>query len=191
MSAPELGPRLVPSLLDRLTDPDAGGYGEAVGYSEAQMRAAVKRDLADLLNAKLADGSVARECPEKPRPGEPRRAACYGTGLRDGAVCGTCCPELKRSVIGYGLPDLTQYDAHDRGKCEEIARVVERVIAAHEPRLAGVRVTVPRQPFDQVTRELRFTVEAALAVDAASRVEFATVLELITGQAKIDPPARK
>lgn len=189
MSSPDLGPRLMPSLMDRLTDADAAGYGVAVGYSEAQMREAVKRDLADLLNAKLADAAVARDCPVKQPPGEPRKALCYGTGKPDGAVCGICCPELKASLLSYGLPDLTTYDATDKAQCEEIARVIERVIARHEPRLAGVRVIVPRQPFDSVTRELHFHVEATLATDSASRLEFETVLQLISGEARIDPPA--
>lgn len=189
MSEPTLGPRLMPSLLDRLTDADAAGYGVAVGYSEAQMREAVKRDLADLLNAKVADPAVARDCPAKPKAGERPGPACYGTGLRSGPVCGTCCPELGRSVVGYGLPDLTTYDATDRSQCEAIARLIERVIAAHEPRLRGVRVVVPRQPFDAVSRELHFRVEASLNVDPASPIGFETVLELISGQAKIDPPA--
>lgn len=189
MSAPNLGPRLMPSLLDRLADPGSAGYGVAVGYSEAQMREAVKRDLADLLNARLADTAVAGDCPAKPLPGEPKRAACYGTGLRTGAVCGTCCPELKRSVVGYGLPDLTAYDATDRTQCEAIARLIEGVIAAHEPRLRGVRVSVPPRPFDAVTRELHFQVDAALNVDPASPIGFETVLQLISGEAKVDPPA--
>ena len=66
--------------------------------------------------------------------------------------------------------------------------MIERVIARHEPRLAGVRVTVPRQAFDAVARELHFQVEATLAADNASRMEFATVLQLISGKAEIDPP---
>ncbi len=189
--APDLGRRLMPSLMDRLTDPDSAGYGVAVGYSETQMREAVKRDLVDLLNAKLADPTLTRECPDMPRPGEPRAAKCYGTGLRTGAVCGTCCPELKSSVLAYGLPDLTTYDATDKSQCEEIARAVEQVIARHEPRLANVRVVVPKQPLDPMTRELRFQVEATLAADPANQLSFTTVLELVSGQATIDPPSRK
>lgn len=177
--------------MDRLTDTDSAGYGVAVGYSGAQMREAVKRDLADLLNAKLADTAVARDCPVKQSPGEPKKALCYGTGKADGAVCGTCCPELKSSLLSYGLPDLTTYDATDKAQCEEIARVIERVIARHEPRLAGVRVIVPRQPFDSVHRELHFQVEAILATDTMNRLEFETVLQLISGEARIDSPGAR
>jgi type VI secretion system protein ImpF len=190
MPAPDLGPRYVPSLLDRLTDPDAAGHGVAVGYSAAQMAQAVKDDLSDLLNAKLGEPDLARDCPVKPRPGEPRTAACYGTGRRAGPVCGTCCPELRRSLLSYGLPDLSAYDATSEQACWALARVIEGVISQHEPRLRNVRVTVPRNAFNAVTRELHFHVEAALAADAASRLDFATVLELVSGEAKVDPPAR-
>ena len=186
----EPGRKLMPSLLDRLTG-DAREREVEVGVTELQMRESVKRDLADLLNAKLSDPALSRDCPHKPKPGEPKAAVCYGTGKRDGAVCGTCCPELKSSVLAYGLPDLTTYDATERGACEQIARLIEKIIARHEPRLVGVKVVVPKQPFDAVSRELRYELTAVLAADPANRLSFVTVLEMVSGEAKIDPPAKK
>jgi type VI secretion system protein ImpF len=147
-------PRLLPSFLDRLIDPESMG-GRLAGYDHRQMADAVRDDLEDLLNARL----TAVDLP----PG---------------------FEETTRSIVTYGLPDLSGYDVSGHGARTDLARVVAAVIDRFEPRLRNVRVAV----LDEKTKgglSLRFRVEAELNVDPAPEVGFETVLELTTGRATV------
>jgi predicted component of type VI protein secretion system len=52
MPAPDLGPRLMPSVIDRLFDPNLIGRADVPGYTEREMIRAVRADLEDLLNTR-------------------------------------------------------------------------------------------------------------------------------------------
>jgi type VI secretion system protein ImpF len=142
---------LMPSVLDRLIDPDSGGTVAQRGYHIDQMVDAVQRDLEDLLNTR-------QTYPDLP------------DDLTD----------IARSIVGYGLPDLTSLNAATPQECQAFGRILEQIVATFEPRLRDVRATMV-DPGGSKERRVQFRVEARLCVDPAPEVAFDTVLELATG----------
>jgi type VI secretion system protein ImpF len=148
---------LMPSLLDRLIDPNSGGTSWRRGYGIEQMMEAVRRDLEELLNTRQ---SLA--------------------GIPPGFV------ETEKSVIGYGLPDLTSLNAVTTQQREDLGRVIELVVSRFEPRLKDVRAVLT-DPGSGKERTVRFHIEAKMCVDPAPEVAFDTILELTTGHYTIQP----
>lgn len=142
---------LMPTILDRLIDPDSGGTTWRRGYGVEQMIEVVHRDLEDLLNTRQ---SIA---------GSPE-------GFE----------EVNKSIVAYGLPDLTSLNAVTAQQREDIGRVLEHIIGIFEPRLKDVRVILADSG-DTKDRSAKFHVEARLCLDPAPEVAFDTVLELTTG----------
>jgi type VI secretion system protein ImpF len=148
---------LMPSLLDRLIDPDSGGTIARRGYGVEQMVASVHRDLEDLLNTR----QTLSDLPE-------------------------AFTEVHNSVIAYGLPDLTSLNAVTPQLREEIGRVLEAIIAKFEPRLRDVRANLISQD-NGLERTVKFKIDARLCLDPAPEVAFDTVLELSTGHYTVQP----
>jgi type VI secretion system protein ImpF len=148
---------LMPSILDRLIDPDSGGTTWRRGYGVEQMMDTVQRDLEELLNTRQSN-------PDLP-----------------GAFA-----EVHRSVASYGLPDLTSLNAVTAQQRDDIGRVLESVIARFEPRLKDVRAHLV-SPGDGKERSVKFHIEARLSLDPAPEVAFDTVLELTTGHYSVQP----
>lgn len=146
---------LMPSILDRLIDPNSGGTLARRGYTVDQMIDAVRRDLEDLLNTRRSNLHI------------------------DGAF-----GEVLHSVEAYGIPDIAQVNAFTASQRADIGRVLERVIGQFEPRLRHVRVRLIEAK-DPVEHSVRFHIDARLALDPAPEVAFETVLELSTGRASI------
>ena len=146
---------LLPSLLDRLIDPDSMGTGGRPGYGLQQLIDSVRSDLEDLLNTRQSLQGVPAEF-----------------------------TEVQRSLLAYGLPDLASINVTSAQQCAEVARVIEAIVARFEPRLRNIRVTTVRAG-DEAGRTLHFHLEAALNVDPAPELGFETVLELTTGHASI------
>jgi len=143
---------LMPSILDRLIDPESAGTSIMIGYDVAKMYQAVMRDLDDLLNTR----QTFRDMP------------AYLKECRD-------------SILSYGLPDIMSMDSVSRHQQGEIARSIQRVIERFEPRLKDVHVTL-LDPGENWTRHsVRFRVDARLTVDPAPDVAFDTVLEMASG----------
>ncbi len=157
MARPDPNQGLMPSVLDRLIDPDSSGTAWRRGYGVEQMTAVVLRDLDDLLNTRQSFDEVA-------------------AGYR----------ELYRSVFSYGLPELTSLDSVTPQQREQIGRVIEAVIALHEPRLRDIRATLV-DPGEGKDRTVRFRIDARLRLDPAPDVAFDTVLELTTGHYTVQP----
>jgi type VI secretion system protein ImpF len=148
---------LMPSLIDRLIDPDAAGTAWRRGYGPEQMAEAVHRDLEDLLNTRQSHAGLPAEY-----------------------------EETQTSIVAYGLPDLTSLAADTPEQRASIGRVLEAIIARFEPRLKDVRATLV-DAGDGRERTVRFRVEARLSVEPAPEVAFDTVLELTTGRYRITP----
>ena len=134
-----LAPRIRLPLLDRLldADPDAPrtpppSHSDAV---EA-LRAAVRRDLEALLNARRR---------RLPPP--------------------DYCEELAISPIGYGVPDPTSGSFTDDYRRRALASEVETAIQRFEPRLMNVRVMLTDLDPDLFDRTLRVRIEALLCTD--------------------------
>ncbi len=151
---------LMPSLLDRLIDPESAGTAWRRGYGVSDMIAVVQRDLEDLLNT--------------------RQSHVGAGGLTEAFA------ETSRSVVAYGLPDLTSLNSITPKEREDIGRVLEGIIAKFEPRLRDVRATLVSAG-DGIERNVRFHIEAKLCVDPAPEVAFDTILELTTGHYSIKP----
>jgi type VI secretion system protein ImpF len=150
---------LTPSLLDRLVDPESEGTAGRYGYSVEQMVRAVQRDLEDLLNTRQVPHDVPRE-------------------LR----------EARRSVLFYGLPDVSAMKAATYQQREDVGRVIETMVSLFEPRLQKVRATMLDQD-DGVETRVRFRIDARLRVDPAPEVAFDTILELTTGHYSVKSAA--
>jgi type VI secretion system protein ImpF len=142
---------LMPSLLDRLIDPDAGGTNWRRGYSVEQMFQAVQRDLTDLLNTRQSHQNLP-----------------------------AACTEVAHSIAAYGLPDLTSLNALTEQQREQVGRVLEATITEFEPRLRDVRAVLVNGS-ESWERRLRFHIEAKLRLEPAPDVAFDTILELATG----------
>ncbi len=88
--------------------------------------------------------------------------------------------EVLRSLVAFGMPDLTSLDAISPQQREEIGRVLEKVVEQFEPRLRDVRATLVEGGAAKM-RTLRFRIDARLRVEPAPDVAFETVLELASG----------
>ena len=97
---------LMPSIVDRLIDPASAGTDARRGYNLPQMLEVVRRDLEDLLNTRQTNMGL---------PPQLTRVA--------------------RSMMSYGLPDLTTFTVTSSAARDEMARKLESIIAQHEPRL--------------------------------------------------------
>ncbi len=111
---PSQAPRLLPSILDRLTDPESMG-GLVAGYDPREMLDAVRADLEELLNTRRTTLDVPPEF-----------------------------EQVRNSIVTYGLPDLAGYNAAAHGQSAELARVIGEIITRYEPRLVRVKVAVVR-----------------------------------------------
>jgi type VI secretion system protein ImpF len=157
MPRPDSDDLLLPSMLDRLIDPDTGGALNRRGYGLNQMIDAVRRDLENLLNTRLTN-----------------------------TVPSDKYPEVQRSIAAYGIPDFGSVNAFTSVQRDAIGRIIERVITTFEPRLRDVHATLVERS-DARDRTVRFHIDARLALDPAPEVSFETVLELMTGRASIRP----
>lgn len=147
---------LMPSILDRLIDPDTEGTAWRRGYDLNHLIAAVRRDLEDLFNA---------------HPGYTDMPVVW--------------QELRSSILMYGMPDLVSVNLATPAQREELGRMVEGIIQCFEPRLRNIRVQVNNN-VDGREHDIRFHIEGQLNVDPAPEVAFETVLELTTGHASIE-----
>ncbi len=145
------------SLLDRLTDESPGTTREPMpthAESVRALRTAVRHDLEWLLNSR-------------------RDLVTIDTGMH----------EARRSLLRYGVPDVSSLSRDGSDTLQRIVREVEECVTLFEPRLAQVRVRAHTDPGMAGRPELRFTIEGMLRVDPApERVVFDTVLETGRGE---------
>lgn len=145
----------MPSILDRLVDPDSMGTASQPGYDLQQMIDSVRSDLEDLLNTRQSVDKLSEEF-----------------------------AETQNSVVSYGFPDLSSFNVATKQQRSSIGRVFEEIIGRFEPRLKNVRCTMAEGGKGEEHR-VRFHIDAQLAVDPAPEVGFETVLELSTGRSSI------
>jgi type VI secretion system protein ImpF len=146
---------MLPSILDRLIDPESKGTSWRSGYSEQEMLDVVRRDLEDLLNTRQSH-----------------------QGLPD------AFEQIESSILGYGMPDLTSFNAITPQQREEIGRILQKIVERFEPRLRDVRATLVA-PGDSKEPTVRFRIDARLALEPSPDVAFETVLELTTGHSAV------
>lgn len=143
------------SLLDRLLDDDPDTRSEVpVSRAESlrRFRASIKRDIEWLLNTIRAPIGIPASC-----------------------------PEANRSVLTYGLPDMSTLSLQNASDTNYLLDSIEQTIEWFEPRLKNVRVTTPSQ-ITTASQTILFHVDALLMMDPApERIAFDTVVEVGKG----------
>lgn len=150
---------LVPSVLDRLIDdePDVSREAPIPAHQVLrQVKAAVQRDLENLLNTRL-------------------RHLTWPAHLE----------ELKQSLVSYGLPDWAGVSLSSSKEREDFARMLEGLIRRFEPRFQRISV-VPVNNTEPLDRTFRFRIDALLRVDPAPEpIVFDSLVKPVTGDVEV------
>jgi type VI secretion system protein ImpF len=152
MARPDPQQGLMPSMLDRLIDPESAGTAWRRGYGEEQVVTAVLRDLEDMLNTRPAFDGSADEF-----------------------------PQVQRSIVAFGLPDLGMFPANTPEQRAALGQALETAILRFEPRLCEVRASL-LDSVDNKTRTVRFRIDAKLNMHPSPQISFETVGDLSTGR---------
>jgi type VI secretion system protein ImpF len=151
MPKPRSDQPLLPSVLDRLLDDDPGNTREPAPSRDQvlrEMKESVRRDLENLLNTR-------------------RRLLAWPAELK----------ELNRSMVGYGIPDVSGSALGAAAGREEFCRLLQTMLRQYEPRFKTVEVR-PLTNAEPLDRTLRFRIDALLHVDPAPEpVAFDSTLE--------------
>lgn len=148
---------MLPSVLDRLLDPESAGTAVMTGYTVEKMAMAVRRDLEELLNSVN---------PHHRFPDD--------------------FPETRDSLVTYGLLDLASVEAISGAQRKAIGDLIRRAVERFEPRLKRVKVSVMAGEADAVRGAVKFRIEARLTVDPAPEVAFDTILDVGTGKYEVN-----
>lgn len=151
--------RLYPSLLDRLTDEDPSRTAEARegrSSSMSRLRESVLRDLNWLFNA---------------------------TQLSDDL---DAYPEVRASVVNYGLPALSGRAASSIG-LKDLTQELREMLLRFEPRLIPHTVRVHAESADEMSHNvITFRIEAQLwSQPIPLEIFMRTELDLESGQTKV------
>jgi type VI secretion system protein ImpF len=151
---------LVASLLDRLIDDDPQSASEPArsgAHDLEELRAAVRRDLENLLNTR-------------------RRALPWPSDDS----------ESRGSVLAYGLPDVTGLQLGTSAARASFLQGVEDLIRRFEPRFKRVKVT-PRAAPNPLDRTLHFSIEAEVHAEPVPEpVAFDTVVEPVSRTMRVE-----
>ena len=161
MSQPSAKSSLLPSIIDRLIEPRGEETSDLHrrGQTVRELEEAVRRDLQDLLNTRRA---AVEDFPDE--------------------------AELSRSLLTFGLPELTSFNPTVPDQRRTLQGIIENTIATFEPRLMDVHVT-SIAPDVASGRGLRMCVEALLRVSPAPvPVTFDTVVKSGTGEWQVVEP---
>lgn len=152
------GERLQPSLLDRLTDNDPTNPKESREQrvmSLQQIRDAVQRDLASLMNAGCL--TMTEDLDEY--------------------------PQVEHSVLNFGIPDLSGMTVHGV-EAATLERLLHQAISDFEPRIMpnSLRVRVVTDPEEMHRRAMVFEIEGKLwSQPLPLRLFWNTEVDLETG----------
>lgn len=146
--------KLRPSVLDRLFDNETHNRAERDPDHHQllrELRNSIRRDLEFLLNTRF----YISEPPDE-------------------------FPELSKSLLNYGLPDLASVNIIDIEKRNEFAKKLEQTLNYFEPRFKSVKVSF-MENFDKSDRTLRFRIDAVIYADPLPEiVVFDSILESAT-----------
>jgi len=144
---------IVQSLVDRLIDDDPNGGSIALETEEqeiARYKTALRRDLEALLNTN--------------RPWLPYADRFDG---------------LDKTVIGFGIPDLSTEDMSVPAVRERVRHTIANVIRDHEPRLSDFDIEMDEAP---TSRGLRLRISAVLSISRSD--------EMVVYEASVHPGDR-
>ena len=154
--------RLQPSLLDRLTDLEPEKNKESASQqvlSQRQFKNAVIRDLAWLLN----------------------------TTSLDSVLDLTEYPEVRNSVLNYGMPDISGHTSHSID-ANSLQKQLRKVIQDYEPRIIhnSLKVRVESNPDEMSHNSLVFAIEGVVfGQPMPFQVVLRSELDLEDGQYKV------
>ena len=151
---------LVPSILDRLIDENPENSREPIKLRNqviSELRQSIRRDLENLLNTRWRCESWSPEL-----------------------------TELDRSLVRYGIPDISAANlSSEKGRWEFI-RIVEETIQLFEPRFKSVHVKFVEN-LDYTDRTLRFRIDAMLyGHPAPEPIVFDSAVEPSTGEFSVE-----
>ncbi len=145
---------LLPSVLDRLIDLDPTSQVEAESSRTQKLRElkqSVRRDLENLLNT---------------------RSCLYPLPYPERLV------QLERSLVNYGIPDLSGAAMGGREEREQLRKRIERAIQYFETRFKEVRVVLVDRRYEGSDRTIRFRIEGMLFAEPAPEpVAFDSMLQ--------------
>lgn len=151
---------LRPSLLDRLIDNEPDVKREPArsrGQVVRQLKASVCDDLRNLLNTRA-------------------RCAPFPPELK----------ELKQSLVGYGIPDLTGALLSTSKERAAFCRMVQAVIGQFDRRLKRLSVKPTDQQAEPIDRSIRFQIDAVLQAEPTPEpIVFDSTLQLPTGAVEV------
>ncbi|HTK25398.1 MAG TPA: type VI secretion system baseplate subunit TssE [Pyrinomonadaceae bacterium] len=146
--------RITPSVLDRLLDFDPRSSSEGQksrSQTLHELKASVGRDLEWLLNTRRLAFELTEDL--------------Y---------------ETNRSVVAYGIPDLTTLSPDSHLDQKALVKQIENAITIFEPRFLSAKVTL--EAMGGTERSLRFRIDAQLDIDPAPEpVSFDTSLQSGSG----------
>jgi type VI secretion system protein ImpF len=147
--------RVTPSVIDRIIDyepKDSKESPKSRSTSLMELKQAVRRDLEWLLNTRR----VIRDIDER-------------------------LEEVKKSVVYYGLPDITGVSMKNHNEQKRLTKAIETAIKYFEPRFIDLKVTL--EPFANTDRQLLFRIEAQLDIEPTPEpIVFDTMLQLGSGE---------
>jgi type VI secretion system protein ImpF len=150
--------RITPSVLDRLLDfePDLSREApKSRSKSLRELKLSVRRDLEWLLNSRSYPGDIDERL-----------------------------EEVKKSVIVYGLPDITGVSAKSHIEQKNLTKALETAIKVFEPRFLDLKVFL--EPVSNIDRMLKFRIEARLNVEPTPEpIAFDTILQLGSGDFEV------
>jgi type VI secretion system protein ImpF len=153
---------LMPSVLDRLIDLEPKISAEPAGVRFAtidDLKASVRRDLEWLLNTRRMVADVPEEF-----------------------------EELKRSIVTYGVPDISGVHIEHKVESANLKTALENAIRIFEPRFLDVSAKL--EPLSSTDRQLRFRIEATLDLDPVPEaMVFDTVMQLGSGAFAVNETA--
>jgi len=98
--------------------------------------------------------------------------------------------ELERSLVNYGIPDITGLDVNSSDAREQLRRVIETALRDFDPRFKSVRVEM-LPPAERSERTLRFRIDAVVhAAPAFEEIVFDSSWEPVTGEIEVKGAAR-
>ena len=147
---------ILPSVFDRLIDPEAGNAFKTRAQQLRDLKQNVRRDLQNLLNTRW-------------------RCTSWPPDMDD----------LKLSLVNYGIPDFTGANVNQFDGREELRAVVENVIRKFEPRFQSVHVELLKSD-DESDRTLRLKIDAMLYAEPAPEpVVFESQLNPVTSEIRV------
>lgn len=94
---------------------------------------------------------------------------------------------VKKSILNYGLPDLSSRTVDEKRKIAMIRDEIIETLSRYEPRLLERTIKVERDEANEDDLSIRFIVHSDMRADPMpTSVEFITEVELQTGEIKID-----